>query len=136
MFDNKLFAKVSTVSFMHIPLNMAGAMRKAQTLIKKTGAETDHFAILSHDASLWRADHYFTVSKEVPGLEMEKISGTFMTKVFEGEYSEARDWYRQLLDLAKENGKQPKNIYFFYTMCPKCAKVYGKNYTVGFVQVD
>ncbi|MHC4509420.1 MAG: hydrolase [Planctomycetota bacterium] len=21
-------------------------------------------------------------------------------------------------------------MYFFYTTCPKCAKVYGKNYTV------
>jgi hypothetical protein len=23
-----------------------------------------------------------------------------------------------------------EKMYFFYTTCPKCAKVYGKNYTV------
>ncbi|MEK7611126.1 MAG: hydrolase [Patescibacteria group bacterium] len=32
-------------------------------------------------------------------------------------------------------GKQIKKLYFFYTTCPKCAKHYGKNYTVLVAQV-
>jgi hypothetical protein len=28
-----------------------------------------------------------------------------------------------------------KKMYFFYTTCPKCAKVYGKNYTVILAQI-
>ena len=30
----------------------------------------------------------------------------------------------------KSQGKELKKMYFFYTTCPACAKVYGKNYTV------
>jgi hypothetical protein len=26
-------------------------------------------------------------------------------------------------------------VYFFYTTCPKCAEVYGKNYVVGVVEI-
>jgi hypothetical protein len=136
VFEDKLFAKASTISFMHIPLNMSGVMNKAQALIEAADAKTGGYITLSHELSLWRADHYFAVTKEVPGLEMAKLSGTFLTKVFEGQYSEVGNWYQQLLDLAKSKGKQPKDVYFFYTVCPKYAKTYGKNYTVGFVQVD
>ena len=31
----------------------------------------------------------------------------------------------------KKTSKTPKNNYFFYTTCPKCAKAYGENYVVG-----
>jgi hypothetical protein len=30
----------------------------------------------------------------------------------------------------ESEGKELKNLYYFYTTCPACAKVYGKNYTV------
>ena len=32
-------------------------------------------------------------------------------------------------------GRQPGRIYHFYTTCPRCAKYYGKNYTVLLAQV-
>ena len=35
----------------------------------------------------------------------------------------------------EDRGQEPKNIYFFYTTCPKCAKAYGKNYVVGVAQL-
>lgn len=136
VFEDKLFAKASTISFMHIPLNMSGVMSRAQALIETAGVKTGGFITLSHEISPWKVDHYLVVTKDVPGLEMAKLSGTFLTKVFEGSYSQVGNWYEQLLDLAKSKGKQPKEVYFFYTVCPKCAKAYGKNYTVGFVQVD
>lgn len=28
-----------------------------------------------------------------------------------------------------------KKVYFFYTICPKCAKYYGKNYVIGVAEV-
>jgi hypothetical protein len=30
----------------------------------------------------------------------------------------------------ESEGKEFKDLYFFYTTCPNCAKVYGKNYVV------
>ena len=35
----------------------------------------------------------------------------------------------------KAKGKEIKKMYFFYTTCPACAKVYGKNYTVILAEV-
>lgn len=32
-------------------------------------------------------------------------------------------------------GKTMKKLYFSYTTCPACAKVYGKNYVVLFAKV-
>jgi len=61
---------------------------------------------------------------------MEKMSGTFMSKVFEGPYKDAGKWAKEMDKYVRLKGKNPKKIYFFYTTCPKCAGYYGKNYTV------
>lgn len=135
-FQDKLFAKASTNSIMHIPLNMNSVMTKAQAAIDAADAAEKEWAILSKETSPWHAEHYFAVTRDVPGLEMERLSGTFMTKVFEGPYQDARKWYEQLTDYVKSKGKTPLATYFFYTTCPNCAKAYGKNYVVGFAQVE
>jgi hypothetical protein len=35
----------------------------------------------------------------------------------------------------KSKGKDAKKFYFFYTTCPACAKVYGKNYVVILAEI-
>jgi hypothetical protein len=135
-FDNKLFVKAKTRSLLHIPLNMGSVMRKAQAKIDEAGARMDEFIILSNEASPWHAEHYFAVSKEVPSMETARLSGTFLTKVFEGPYKDAQKWYTALLDYAESKGMNPLKTYFFYTTCPNCSKAYGKNYVVGFEQVE
>lgn len=134
-FDNKLFAKARTRSFLHMPLNMSSVMKKAQAKINDIGAAADDWIILSYEASPWHTDHYFAVTKPVSELEMESMTGTFMTKVFEGPYKDAQKWYTQLIDYVKAQGKKPLRTYFFYTTCPNCSKTYGKNYVIGFEQV-
>jgi effector-binding domain-containing protein len=135
-FKDKLFAKARTRSIFHVPLNMSSVMSKAQTKIDEADARVDDFIILSYETSPWHADHYFAVSKEVPGLETERFTGSYMTKVFEGPFKDAQKWYKELIEYAKSKGKKPLNTYFFYTTCPNCSKVYGKNYVVGFEQVE
>lgn len=135
IFKDKLFVKAKVRSFLHIPLNMSSVMTKTQARIKEAGADLEEFLILSYEASPWHSVQYFAVSKEVPGLDSEKLTGTFLTKVFEGPYKDAGKWYNQLADYAKSRGEKPLKSYFFYTTCPKCAKAYGKNYVVGFQEV-
>ncbi|HEY5695273.1 MAG TPA: hydrolase [Candidatus Saccharimonadales bacterium] len=134
-FKDKLFVRAPVRSFLHIPLNMGSVMAKTQAAIDQAGASVKDYLILSDEASAWRSDQYFAVSKNVPGCTMIKLTGTYITKVFEGPYREAPKWYQELLSVAKEAGKEPKKTYFFYTVCPKCAKTYKKNYVVGFVQI-
>lgn len=135
LFDGKLFAKARVRSLLHIPLNMSAVMSKTQAKIKEAGAEADEYLVLSSETSPWHSDQYFALSKEVNGLDTVRLSGSFLTKVFEGPYKDASKWYASLVDYAKAKGKTPLNTYFFYTTCPKCSKAYGKNYVVGFQQI-
>jgi len=86
--------------------------------------------MLSDEKSLWGADIYIAVSKEVPQAKMARISGSFLTKVFEGPYKNAGKWAKEMKAYVQSKGRELKKMYFFYTTCPKCAEFYGKNYTV------
>jgi len=128
--QDKLFLKDHVRSFLHIPLNMGKVMTRNMERMQEADALTPEPLTLSDDKSLWGADIYIAASKEVPGAEMTRVSGTFLTKAFEGPYSNTGKWVREMKAYVKAKGKEFKNLYFFYTTCPKCAKVYGKNYTV------
>jgi hypothetical protein len=133
--ENKLFVKDHVTSFLHIPLNMGKKIVKNMELIKKAGAEGEQL-MLTDEKSLWGADIYIDATREVLGAKMATISGTFLTKVFEGPYQNAGKWAKEMVDYVKSKGKTLKKLYFSYTTCPKCAKAYGKNYVVLFAQVE
>ena len=128
--QDRLFIKDHVRSFLHIPLNFGKMMVKNMARIKEAGALAPEPLMLVDEKSLWGADIYIAVSKEVPGAKMERVSGTFLTKVFEGPYKDAGKWVKQMKDYGQSKGREIKKMYFFYTTCPSCAKVYGKNYTV------
>ncbi len=134
-FENKPFVRASTISMFHVPLNMGNVFQKTFAAIQRAHAEGGGFAVLSHETSAWHAEHLFAVNHDVPAADMVHLSGDFITKVFDGPFSEARTWCEQLRRSAEGKGKRPGDIYFFYTTCPRCAKTYGHNYVVGFVQV-
>lgn len=133
--DDKLFVKDHVCCFLHIPLNFGRKMKKNMKNIEQADALATDVLVLSDDKSLWRSDLYISVSKEVPGADMSKVPGTFMTKVFKGPYKDAGKWAREMKAHVESEGKEMKKLLFFYTTCPKCAKAYGKNYTVLLAQV-
>jgi hypothetical protein len=132
---DRLFLKDHVRSILHIPLNFDKVMVKDMELIKGAAALSPQPLILSDENSLWGSDVYIAVSKEIPGAQMEKMSGTFLTKVFEGPYKNAGKWAKEMKDYVSSKGKELKKMYFFYTTCPKCAEFYGKNYTVVLAQI-
>ena len=129
-FQDKLFVKDHVRSFFHIPLNFAQVMVRNMERIKQADALVPTPVMLSDEKSLWGADIYIAVAKEVPGAEMVRISGNFLSKVFEGPYKNAGQWAKEMKAYVKSKHKDFKKMYFFYTTCPKCAEFYGKNYTV------
>ncbi|MFB3895792.1 MAG: hydrolase [bacterium] len=136
VWQDKLFVKDQVTSFLHIPINMGKKIVKNLGLIDQANAKASYQLMLTDEKSMWGADIYIDVAKEVPGAQMATISGTFMTKVFEGPYQNAGKWAVEMQDYVKGKGKTIKKLYFSYTTCPKCAKVYGKNYVVLFAQID
>ncbi len=134
-FDDKRFVRAHTMSAMHIPLNMGRVFTRVQRHIDAHGAmDPDHVLVLSRDLSPWSGEHLFAITTDVPEEEVVSLSGDFLTKVFEGPYRKARDWCDEMKDLARAQGKEPGEVRFFYTTCPKCAKAYGKNWVVGLVE--
>jgi hypothetical protein len=137
VFENRLFVQMNTINFLHIPLNMGSAIKKSCEKAKEAKADPkDHYLLLSHDPSPWRGNHFMEVTKEVEGLTNVKISGKFLTKVFEGPYKEAGKWCKEMEDLVAKKGRKLKKLYMFYTTCPKCIKHWGKNYVIGFAEVE
>jgi hypothetical protein len=134
-FEQKLFVRATTRSVAHIPLDMGSVFARVLANIDKAGAQDPHqVLILSRDISSFHGEHLFAVTRPVPGEDMSTLSGEFTTRVFEGPYSNVRHWHKTLSDDAKAHGAPAKAIWFYYTTCPKCAQVYGKNYVIGVTQ--
>lgn len=135
-FKDKLFVRGRTIQFLHVPLNMSRMMTGVWKKIRAAGADSpNQFLVLSCDPSPWRGEHYFAVTKEVPGLENVRLSGDFLTKVFEGPFRDAGRWARETAEFAAAKGRPMQRLFFYYTTCPKCAARYGRNYVVAFAQV-
>ncbi len=132
---DKRFVTDHVTSFLHIPLNMGGKITKNVAFIEQAGARESHQLMLTDEKSLWGADIYIAVAKDVPEAQMATLSGTFLTKVFEGPYQNAGNWAQEMEKYVAGKNKKLKKLFFFYTTCPKCAKAYGKNYVVLFAQI-
>jgi hypothetical protein len=136
-FENKLFVKAETLSFIYLPINIGWVFRKTFNAIEDANAlDNDDLIVLSYTASPWRSEHYFSVGKEVPGQTMVRLTGDYITKVFEGPYKLAPKWEETMKNCAESTGKRLVKNYFFYTTCPQCAKYYQKNYVVAVAQIE
>lgn len=134
--QDKLFVKDHVTSFFHIPLDMGKKVVKNMKLIEAASVKASEQLMLTDEKSLWGADIYIEVAKEVSGAQMSTLSGRFLTKVFEGPYQNASKWAQEMKQYVASKNYSLKKLYFAYTTCPKCAKAYGKNYVVLFAKVD
>ena len=139
IWQDKLFVRDTVPQLFHIP--MPGSFGKAVTRMWKkiedagTKTENKDFLMLTSETSQWKGEIYINVTGETPGAENVKLSGTYLTKVFDGAYNDVPKWIKEMEEYVLEKGKSVKNYYFYYTTCPKCAKKYGHNYTVVFAGV-
>ena len=133
--EGKRFVKDRVRSFLHIPLNFGSVMKRNVALIEAADAKPAEMIVLADENSLWGSDVYIDVTKDVPDAQMAALSGTFLTRVFEGPYKNVGKWAKQMKQHVESGGGQLRKLYFYYTTCPKCAKEYGKNYVVLLAQV-
>ncbi|PIN70467.1 hypothetical protein COV93_01335 [Candidatus Woesearchaeota archaeon CG11_big_fil_rev_8_21_14_0_20_43_8] len=133
--NNKLFVKDHVTSLFHIPLNFGRVISKMMKKIKAVDDIDKDTVVLSDENSMLGSDLYVSVKKEIPNAVNTTISGTFLTKVFEGPYKDMSRWIKEMKDFVASKDKVIKKLYFYYTTCPKCAKAYGKNHVVIFAKV-
>jgi hypothetical protein len=134
--NQKLFLKDRVRCLFFIPLTFGKVMVRNMALIEQAGAFTPHGPmVLSDHTSRWNMDIYIEVAKEIPGGNHARLSGSFLSKVFEGPFKDTGKWCAQMAEWVRSKGKTIKRELMYYTTCPKCAKHYGKNYVVILAEV-
>jgi Bacterial hydrolase len=134
--DQKLFLKDRVRCFFFMPLNFGRVISRDLERIGQAGAcPSEAPLVLSDHTSRWNTDLYVEVTKELPGADHARLSGSFVSKVFEGPYRDAGQWRQQMHEWVRSKGKVVKREFMYYTTCPKCAQHYGKNYVVILAEV-
>ncbi len=140
VWTDKRFIKETIPVFFHFPWPpMIGRLvTRMWKAVQDAGAagEPSEVLLLNTDPSPWRSEWYVSATKEVPGADNVRLSGTFFTKVFDGPYSAAPKWIKQTEQRLAREGKKASKFFFHYTSCPKCAKRRGHNYVVTFAQLQ
>jgi hypothetical protein len=134
--EDKKFIKDKVCTLFYMPMNFGSAMKRLDKTVREAGATMVDYLCLSDHTSKWNMDLYLAVDKEIPGAKNVTLSGKFYTKVYEGSFQNTGKWCKDFETLAKTKGLQIKKMFMWYTTCPKCAKKYGKNYTVILSEVE
>ncbi|NAY91346.1 hypothetical protein GTQ34_05385 [Muricauda sp. JGD-17] len=139
--NRKKFIKESVPTFFHIPLPpMIGKrvtkMTKLAEDAKKLDVNKEDMLLLFMDPTAFRSEMYLSVTDVVPGATNATLTGTFVSKVFDGPYKAVPKFMKQMDAALEKQGKKTKNHYVHYAYCPKCAKEKGHNYMVLFAQID
>jgi hypothetical protein len=119
-----------------MPLNFTSVMKRLDKKMRETGTTTPDGLFLSDHTSKWNMDVYLAVDKEIEGEENVRLSGKFLSKVYEGPFKNTGKWCKDFESFAKSKDLTIKKLYMWYTTCPKCAKKYGKNYVAVIAQVE
>jgi hypothetical protein len=136
---DKPFLMDTVPQFLHMPLpgvyrrTLARMWERANAL----GAAPDikDFLLLAYDPSPWKSELYVALTKRVPESDVVGLSGTYVSMVFDGPFSEVPKYMKQMDAFLMGGGQKSKKYFFYFTTCPKCAKKYGHNYIVALAQV-
>lgn len=135
VFRDEPFVKLHLKNLFFVPIGLGRQITRAEELIEAAGARPEHPLMLSEEHSPWSSDLYLQVTRPVPGLEPARLSGTFMTRVYDGPWSQMGKWEADTRRWVKGTGRTVEKVYFAYTACPSCAKAYGHNYVIVFAQI-
>ncbi len=132
----KRFIKDSVWTFFHIPLNFGKVIRRMDSKIRASGGKIQDWLVLSDHTSRWNMDLYAAVDREIPGARNVPLSGKYFSKVYEGPFQDTGKWCQDFESDLKSRNMSVRKWYMWYTTCPACAKVYGKNYVVILSEIE
>ena len=134
--DHKKFVKASVRTMFYMPMNFGSVMTKLIKKFDEAGAEIPNYLCLSDHTSKWNMDLYLETDKIITGLNNTELTGKYYSKVYEGPFKNTGEWCKDYKEVVASKGLTIKKWYMWYTVCPKCAKKYGKNYVVIICEVE
>lgn len=132
---DKKFVKGKVRTFFYMPFGFGKEMQRLDKKVTESNASIPDYLCLSDHTSKWNMDIYLAVDKPLPGEETLQMSGKFYSRVYEGPFSDTGKWHKDFMGNTARKGLKTGKTYMWYTTCPKCAKKYGKNYTVILAEV-
>jgi len=139
--DDKHFIKASVPTLFHRPFKkimgkrIMEMMQQAETS-KKLDKDKEEILLLFNDPSAFKSNMYLSVTDQVPNAKNTELSGTFITKVFDGPYKDIPKFFKRMDAYLSNQGKEADDYYVHYAYCPKCAEKFGHNYMVLFAELD
>lgn len=135
VWENKKFIQDKVCTIFYMPLNFGSVITRMNKKIDSVSAQVPDWLALSEHSSKWKMNLMVAVDKEIPNAQNVTLTGKFVSKVYEGNYKEMGNWYKDFESYCKINNYSVQKTFMWYTTCPKCAKKYGKNYTVFIAQL-
>lgn len=139
VWEDKQFIMATIPQFMHMPIGGSFPKTVAKMWAQVEAADArpadKDFMMLAHDPSPWKSELYINVTKQVPDAENVRLSGKYLTKVFDGPYKDIGRFFKEMDAYVAHAGHKNPKYFVYYTTCPKCAEKYGHNYMVFFAQV-
>ena len=138
--DSKHFIKESIPLLFHIPFppmigKKIARMWKMAEESKTAPPKKEDVLVLFTDPHPFRSELYLSVTGSVPNANNIKISGTFISKVFDGPYNAIPKYVKQIEGYLANRGEKAKKYYVHYAYCPKCAEKQGHNYIILFAEI-
>jgi len=127
--QDKIFVKAKVLTFFYMPVNFGKVIARLFKGVSDAGCNMENLCLSDH-TSKWNMDILVAVDKDAPGMKNIRITGSFYCKVYEGDFKQTAAWGKDYKERVKAMGKEIGKMYMWYTTCPKCARKYGKNYTV------
>jgi len=136
---DKLFLKDSIPEFFHVPLpkTFGKAVTRMWKKVNDADAAPDakDFLLLAYDPTPFKSELLMSITKEIPGEEVAKLSGTYYSKVFDGPYNQVPKYMKEMNKYLASMQLKAKKYFFHYAYCPDCAKKYGHNYVMALAEV-
>lgn len=138
--EDKKFIKATVPTFFHIPLPPMIGNRITKLMKKAEEAQSletnkEDILVLFTDPHAFMSEIYLGVTDFVPKAKNTTLSGTFVSKVFDGAYKDIPRFIKQMNSYLKNLNEKAKRYYVHYAYCPKCAREAGHNYMVLFAEI-
>ena len=130
-----LFVKDHVHEILHVPVDFGVVMRRDTAAIDAAEAWPLVPVTLSDERSPWGADLYIAVDRPVPGRELAILSGTYLSRLYQGSFREVGHWMQDMKSWVAHRGQRLEHLYLYYATCPKCAHKLGHNDVVLVAQV-
>jgi hypothetical protein len=137
--ENKMFIRGTMPQVLHYPF--PGVIRRIMKKLWKLATEAEaepgqeDFMMLTYDRSPWQCEFFLPVTRVVPGADNVELSGTFITKVFDGPFSLVPQYINEMDIFLAQKDMLAKKYYFYTAACPICERKYSVNNIVAFAEI-